>query len=120
MRFLSLPSCQGRMLGLGFQDYKFFGGSAAHTAWPSLAAFAAAVWMVSADAVMGQTIGSGSTVKISSLSSSATPAFQGGTLQVDQAGAYANHFTLQGTVTTSTIDALGKASTFSGIFSDAV
>src|SRR5256886_13826267 len=71
-------------------------------------------------AAMAQTIGSGSTVKISSLSSSATPAFQGGTLQVDQAGAYANNFTLQGTVTTSTIDALGKASTFSGIFSDAV
>lgn len=66
-----------------------------------------------------QTIGSGSTVLVSSISTTATPAFQGGTLETDQAGTYANNFTLQGTTTTSLIDAFGKTSTFSGIFSDA-
>jgi fibronectin-binding autotransporter adhesin len=68
----------------------------------------------------GQTIASGSTTSVSSLGSSAAPAFQGGTLVVDKAGTYANNFTLQGAVTTSTIDAAGKAGSFSGVLSDAV
>jgi len=72
------------------------------------------------DAALAQTIGSGSTTLVSSLSTSATPAFQGGTLEIDKAGTYANKFTLQGSVTTSTIDAFGKAGTLSGIISDAV
>jgi autotransporter-associated beta strand protein len=67
----------------------------------------------------GQTIGSGSTTLISSVSTSATPAFQGGTLEIDKAGTYANNFTLQSGVTTSTIDLFGKTSTLSGIISDA-
>lgn len=79
----------------------------------------AAAGAISAGPAAAQTIGSGSTVLVSSISSSATPAFQGGTLETDQAGTYANNFTLQGTTTTSLIDAFGKTSTFSGIISDA-
>jgi len=48
------------------------------------------------------------------------PVFQGGTLRMNQANrAYAQNFTLDGS-TTNTIDQYGNASTFSGIFSDAV
>jgi autotransporter-associated beta strand protein len=66
-----------------------------------------------------QSIDSGSTVKISTIGSSATPSFNGGTLQIDTAGTYANNFKLQ-SATASAIDATGNAATFSGIFSDAV
>jgi hypothetical protein len=48
------------------------------------------------------------------------PTFQGGTLRMDQAnGVYAQNFTLDGS-STNTIDQFGNASTFSGVFSDAV
>lgn len=69
-----------------------------------------------------QTIGQGQTVNVSTLGTSATPNFQGGTLEVDRAGTYANNFVL-GAATSSQpanmIDAHGNAGTFSGIFADA-
>src|SRR5471030_30023 len=70
-----------------------------------------------------QTIGSGNTVNVSTLGTSATPAFQGGTLEVDKSGTYANNFTLVTSTTSQVanmIDAHGNVGTFSGIFSDAV
>jgi autotransporter-associated beta strand protein len=70
-----------------------------------------------------QTIASGNTVNASTLSSSATPGFQGGTLEVDKSGTYANNFTLATSTTSQVanmIDAHGNVGTFSGIFSDAV
>jgi fibronectin-binding autotransporter adhesin len=73
--------------------------------------------------VGAQTIGSGNTVNVSTLSSSAAPAFQGGTLEVDKSGTYANNFTLVISTTSQVanmIDAHGDVGTFSGIFSDAV
>lgn len=89
--------------------------------WPAAtgAGLTALSLLIPTGAAMAQTIATDSTVKVSSIGSSATPSFNGGTLQIDNAGTYANNFTLQGTVTTSAIDALGKASTFSGVFSDA-
>jgi fibronectin-binding autotransporter adhesin len=69
-----------------------------------------------------QTINSGQTINASSLSTSATPNFQGGTLEVDKSATYANNFVL-GAATSAQeanmIDAHGNAGTFSGIFSDA-
>ena len=68
-----------------------------------------------------QTINSGQTVNVSTLSASATPYINGGTLEVDKAGTYPNNFVL-GAATSSTVanvlDAHGNAATFSGIFSD--
>jgi len=55
----------------------------------------------------------------SSVGTTVAPAFQGGTLRMDQAnGVYAENFTLDGS-TTNTIDQFGNASTFSGAFTDA-
>jgi fibronectin-binding autotransporter adhesin len=73
--------------------------------------------------VAAQTIGSSQTVNVSTLSSSSTPNFEGGTLEVDKSGTYANNFIL-GAATSSQvanlIDAHGNQGTFSGIGSDAV
>ena len=70
-----------------------------------------------------QTINSNQTVNISSISTSATPNFEGGTLEVDKSGTYANNFVL-GAATSAQeanmLDAHGNSGTFSGIFSDAV
>lgn len=56
----------------------------------------------------------------SGLGSSVNPVLQGGTLQVDVAGAtYNQSFTLDGSGT-NTIDQDGKSATYSGVFSDAV
>jgi autotransporter-associated beta strand protein len=70
-----------------------------------------------------QTISSGQTTNVSSLGTSAAPNFQGGTLQVDKSGTYANNFVLGAATSAQAanmIDAHGNAGTFSGIFSDAV
>ena len=56
----------------------------------------------------------------SNLGSTVNPVFQGGVLKTDQAnGAYGQNFTLDGSGT-NTIDQAGAASTFSGVYSDAV
>ncbi len=71
---------------------------------------------------IAQTINSGQTVNVSTLSASATPNLEGGTLEVDKVGTYPNNVVL-GAATSSTVanvlDAHGNAATFSGIFSDA-
>lgn len=79
--------------------------------------------LVLSDSASAQTIGSGQTVNVSTLGSSSTPNFQGGTLEVDKTGTYPNNFVL-GAATTSQvanmIDAHGNQGTFSGIGADAV
>jgi autotransporter-associated beta strand protein len=56
----------------------------------------------------------------SDLDVTVAPDFQGGTLRMDQTnGVFDQNFTLDG-ATTNTIDQFGNASTFSGIFADAV
>lgn len=56
----------------------------------------------------------------SALGATLSPVFQGGTLRMDQAnGLYGQNFTLNNS-TTNTIDEFGNASTFIGVFSDAV
>ncbi len=56
----------------------------------------------------------------SNLGVSLNPVFQGGTLRMDQANTtYSQNFTLNNSGT-NTIDQFGNASTFSGVFSDAV
>jgi autotransporter-associated beta strand protein len=68
-----------------------------------------------------QTINSGQTVNVSTLGTGATPNFEGGTLEVDKSGTYANNFVL-GAATASQvanmIDAHGNQGTFSGIGAD--
>ena len=54
----------------------------------------------------------------SGLGVTVNPVFQGGVLQTDQAGAYGQNFTLDGSGT-NTIDQAGVATTFSGVISDA-
>jgi autotransporter-associated beta strand protein len=62
----------------------------------------------------------GQTYLASGLDTTVVPAFQGGTLQTDQAnGVYTDNFTLDGSGT-NTIDQAGNASTFSGVFSDEI
>ena len=64
--------------------------------------------IVSPLSFLGSTVGGGT-----------NPIFQGGTLQLDQAGAtYAMGFTLDNSLT-NTIDQTGLTATFSGVFSDA-
>jgi autotransporter-associated beta strand protein len=64
--------------------------------------------------------GSGTVYLASNLGSSVNPAFSGGTLQMNVAGgSYNQNFTVD-TSTTNTIDQYGNASTFTGVFSDAV
>jgi fibronectin-binding autotransporter adhesin len=79
--------------------------------------------MVLGHPATAQTINSNQTVNISSISTSATPNFEGGTLEVDKSGTYANNFVL-GAATSAQeanmLDAHGNSGTFSGIFSDAV
>ncbi|HEX4028170.1 MAG TPA: autotransporter-associated beta strand repeat-containing protein [Rhizomicrobium sp.] len=78
--------------------------------------------LVLGSAAEAQTIGEGQTVNVSTLSTSSAPTFQGGTLEVDRSGTYANNFFL-GAATTSQpanmIDAHGNAGVFSGIVADA-
>ncbi|HEY0107326.1 MAG TPA: autotransporter domain-containing protein [Rhizomicrobium sp.] len=69
-------------------------------------------------AVAGPDIGTGSTVKSSSLGSSDTPAFKGGTLQLDTANPIANNFVVEDDAT-NTIDEAGHSVTMSGVFSGA-
>ncbi|HEY2008014.1 MAG TPA: autotransporter-associated beta strand repeat-containing protein [Rhizomicrobium sp.] len=73
-------------------------------------------------AAAAQTINVGQTVNVSTLGSGATPNFEGGTLEVDKSGTYANNFLL-GPATSSSvanmIDAHGNQGTFSGIGADA-
>jgi fibronectin-binding autotransporter adhesin len=69
-----------------------------------------------------QTIGTGATVLASTIG--ASPAFQGGTLELNQNGVtYSSNFTLATSTASelaNTIDAHGNVSTFTGIFSDAI
>jgi autotransporter-associated beta strand protein len=90
------------------------GRSALQTA---LTALAATALLMRADGAVAQTFGADSTTKISTIGSSATPSFNGGTLQIDKPGTYANNFTLQ-SAAASAIDATGNSAVFSGIFSD--
>lgn len=61
-------------------------------------------------------------MNVSSIGTSATPAFQGGTLEVNNSGTFANNFTLVASTSTQVanmIDAHGNVGNFSGIFADA-
>ena len=62
---------------------------------------------------------SGQTYLVSNLGTTVNPVFQGGTLTVDQVGTVSLNVTLD-TSGTNTINQNGKASTFSGVFSDQV
>jgi fibronectin-binding autotransporter adhesin len=65
-------------------------------------------------------IRAGQTYLASNLGTTVDPVFRGGSLQTDQAnGAYSQNFTLDGSGA-NTIDQTGNASTFSGVFSNAV
>jgi autotransporter-associated beta strand protein len=69
-----------------------------------------------------QTIGTNQTVNVSTLGTGATPNFEGGTLEVDKSGTYANNFVLGGATASQVanlIDAHGNQGIFSGIVSDA-
>src|SRR5689334_8347347 len=77
----------------------------------------ALLWHASADAASA--IKTGGTYKSSQIGTAFTPDFEGGTLQIDQAGTIDNAFTV-GEVSTNTIDASGKTATFTGAFTDAV
>lgn len=77
----------------------------------------ALLWYASADAATA--IKTGGTYKSSEIGSKFSPDFEGGTLQIDQAGTIDNAFTV-GEVSTNTIDASGKTATFTGAFTDAV
>lgn len=71
-------------------------------------------------AMAGNISGAGTTYQASKLGNSVSPAFQGGTLQIDTANpSYSQNFTLD-TSTTNTIDQTGNSATFSGVFSDGV
>lgn len=73
-------------------------------------------------AATAQTINVGQTVNVSTLGSGATPNFEGGTLEVDKSGTYANNFILGAATSSSVanmIDAHGNQGTFSGIGADA-
>lgn len=75
------------------------------------------------NSAQAQTIGEGQTVNVSTLGTSATPTFNGGTLVVDKPGTYANNFDLDTATATqpaNMLDAHGNTATFSGIFADAV
>jgi hypothetical protein len=83
----------------------------------SATALLAAAIAFAGPAAANTTIGTGSTVLVSNLSATDAPDFQGGTLQVNQSGTYANNFTLDtSTASTSTIDSHGNVGTFTGVF----
>jgi autotransporter-associated beta strand protein len=63
-------------------------------------------------------ITAGMTFFASDLGSTVTPAFAGGTLQIDAAATYAQNFTLDDSGS-NTIDQRGRIANFSGVFSDA-
>lgn len=87
----------------------------------TLGATALAV-VTTAPALAGPDINVNQTVNASSLGTSDTPNFNGGTLKIDAAGPFAQAFTLQpaasGAATVSTIDENGRSVVFSGIFSN--
>ncbi len=77
-------------------------------------------FFVAGGAGLSSNILSSNSYTASLLGSSVNPVFQGGTLQLDQANTtYSQSFTLDGSGT-NTIDQDGNASTFSGVFSNAV
>jgi autotransporter-associated beta strand protein len=84
------------------------------------AACGLAAWVLGQSA-QAQTIAEGQTVKISTLSNTASPSFQGGTLEVDKSGTYAitpNFSPSTASQLANTIDAFGNAGVFTGVFSD--